>query len=93
MRRQSSHDNPDSNSVIKEEDESDDDDEEEEEKYADAMSSMSIHGDEESEVVKRSTLKREKIRAGKYHRSNRNSPNLLDRLKEDRRSYSQLGKA
>ena len=94
MRRESSHDNPDSNSVIKEEDESDDDDDdEEEEKYADAMSSMSIHGDEESEVVKRSTLKREKIRAGKYHRSNRNSPNLLDRLKEDRRSYSQLGKA
>ena len=101
MTRESSHDNPDYDSVIKEEDEDDededdeddedyDDDEEEEEKYADAMS---IHEDEDIKVVKRSTLKREELRAGKYNRSNRNSPNLLDRLVEDRRSYSQSGKA
>ena len=100
MTRESSHDNPDYDSIIKEEDEDDEDDDDddddddydddEEEKYADAMS---IHEDEDIKVVKRSTLKREELRAGKYNRSNRNSPNLLDRLVEDRRSYSQSGKA
>ena len=53
---------------------------------------MSIHEDGEMEVVKRSTLKREELRAGKFNRSYTNTPHFFNSLEDDGRSYSESGK-
>ena len=66
----------------------DDGDDDDEEKDVDLLSIQ----EDDQDVIKRSTLKRQELRAGKYNRSNRHSPNLLDLLDEDKRSCSESGK-